>query len=368
MNLSDFKKFFSVTPQPLGLDISDTSIKYAQLSPEDSGDSSLYAFGEAKTPKGAVVEGKVKKPGALKNALRKAIIDKPSKELSQYIAALLPDEEVFLKKTSLPQMKEEELENSVYVEAERNVPVKLENAYVDYSVLNSHQKNEHLDVLIAVARKEVVDVYKEAIQSAGLTPFILEPEVFAISRSAIKNQKTDKLNIVAEIGANRTRLIAFIGEAVILTTAADFKVEDVANSIGKVLNLNEEKTKKLEWNREMLKDETYGEKIANIVKLSAQHLAEEIDIFIKFLEQQEGEEYGDILNAEKILLSGGGARLPGFDKFLSDQLKINVEVANPWVNILPPEFKELPELKAQEAVRFTAALGAALRNPLDELK
>jgi len=47
--------------------------------------------------------------------------------------------------------------------------------------------------------------------------------------------------------------------------------------------------------------------------------------------------------------------------FLSLQLKISIEMGNPWVNILPESLKELPKLSYEKSLAFTTALGLALR-------
>ncbi|MDP2967330.1 MAG: pilus assembly protein PilM, partial [bacterium] len=63
----------------------------------------------------------------------------------------------------------------------------------------------------------------------------------------------------------------------------------------------------------------------------------------------------------KILLCGGGANLKGLTDFLSSELKIPVELGNPWINILPKPLKEVPELPYEKSLSYTTALGLALR-------
>ncbi len=65
--------------------------------------------------------------------------------------------------------------------------------------------------------------------------------------------------------------------------------------------------------------------------------------------------------AKNIFLCGGGANLKGLTDFLSSELKIQVNLGNPWINILPEPLKEVPELPFQESLRYTTALGLALR-------
>jgi len=64
---------------------------------------------------------------------------------------------------------------------------------------------------------------------------------------------------------------------------------------------------------------------------------------------------------KKILLCGRGANLKGITDFISSSLKIQAEIANPWINILPEPLKEIPELSLEESLGYTTALGLALR-------
>jgi Tfp pilus assembly PilM family ATPase len=63
----------------------------------------------------------------------------------------------------------------------------------------------------------------------------------------------------------------------------------------------------------------------------------------------------------QILLSGGGSNLKGLANFLSSELKIPVELANPWVNILPKKIDKMPKSLLENPLSFTTALGLALR-------
>ncbi|MFH1030596.1 MAG: pilus assembly protein PilM [bacterium] len=68
---------------------------------------------------------------------------------------------------------------------------------------------------------------------------------------------------------------------------------------------------------------------------------------------------------KKILLSGGGANLKGLASFLSSELRIPVDLANPWANILPKGKKEVPDLPFENSLSFATALGLALRGVKD---
>jgi len=63
----------------------------------------------------------------------------------------------------------------------------------------------------------------------------------------------------------------------------------------------------------------------------------------------------------KILLCGGGANLKGLPEFLSSELKLPVELGNPWINILSKGQKNISKFPQKETLRYATALGLALR-------
>jgi type IV pilus assembly protein PilM len=62
---------------------------------------------------------------------------------------------------------------------------------------------------------------------------------------------------------------------------------------------------------------------------------------------------------QKVLLSGGGALLPGLAAYLSHELNVNTYVADPWARVAaPPEARGLLE---EVGARLAVAIGLGLR-------
>ncbi|MEX0870094.1 MAG: type IV pilus assembly protein PilM [Candidatus Spechtbacterales bacterium] len=368
-------KSLKIIPPAFGLDISDSSLKFVQLKPKGK-HYSLAFCGEAELPKGIVEGGHIIKPEELSKLLRNILSPYVKKGLSEYAMLSLPDEEVFLKTMYLPEVGEGELRNVVQVEAERNMPIQVEKTYLDYYPLkagkykkgqgliprNSEKtKKKNTNFLVAAANKEAVDMYSEIVTEAGLTPAIIEPEVCAIGRSVIKDEYSENPIIIAEIGANRTRLITFLHNSVILTASANFSADEATAPIAKAMGITEQKARELKWDNKLLKNAEYGEKINEALASLFYHLGESINNYLGFLNESYKGKDINVSKVEKIIISGGGAKIPGIDKQLSMILHIPVETANPWVNVLPYPLKETPELSRDESVRYTTAIGLASR-------
>ncbi|MEX2145293.1 MAG: type IV pilus assembly protein PilM [Candidatus Spechtbacterales bacterium] len=363
------KQYLAISPAAFGLDISDTSLKYVQLEPEE-GYFDLRVYGQKDIPKGIVEKGVIKKPSELSAILKKSLVKEGPKGLSSYAVFSLPDEETFLKQIRLPEMSDDELENAVYIEAEGNIPIDINDAYLDYNILKRHKDKNgfHIDVLLAAARRSSVDTYTEVLLEAGITPVALEPEVVAISRSAILGGKSKEPVLIAEIGANRTRLVAFVEEAVVFTGAVNFSADALNESLAKLLGMEKSKIIRLTDKSEEFKDKKFADAFEDALRVELKPLVEAIQNYTVFYKTQEEKDGDTSRPFEKVLVSGGGSRAPAIEKQLSLILKVPTGQVNPWVNVLPPELKETPQLNLDESVRFTTAIGLALRGIQNGLK
>ena len=114
-----------------------------------------------------------------------------------------------------------------------------------------------------------------------------------------------------------------------------------------------------------MKKNKEGESVFDCLIPALTDLTEQIKNYLEFYQSHAKHEHlktSSVPSAiSKIILCGGGAALKGIDSFLGLNLKIPVETANPWVNILRPPLREIPELSYDQSLRYTTALGLALR-------
>ena len=66
-----------------------------------------------------------------------------------------------------------------------------------------------------------------------------------------------------------------------------------------------------------------------------------------------------LIGVKKVLIAGREAGIIGFRDFLAISLKIPVEIANVWINILSLE-DDVPEISMKESLSYGTAFGLAL--------
>ena len=153
-------RFFTLHPQAFGLDISDLSLKIAQLE-KGPKNLRLRSFGRREIEKGIIESGEIKKKEKLVKEIQQTLKQVRGKKIhTKYVIAALPESKAFVQVIQLPRMKKEELMSAIRLQAETYIPYPIDTVYIDFAVIRPfHNHVDHLDVLVASLPREVVDSY-----------------------------------------------------------------------------------------------------------------------------------------------------------------------------------------------------------------
>ena len=382
----------TLKPEAFGLDISDLSLKIIKLKKIKNG-FDLASFGEEKIKPGIIKGGEIKDEKALSEVIKEALIKVKGEKLkTKYVVASLPEEKAFLQVIQMPRMSEEDLKSAVIYEAENYIPLPIEEVYLDSQVIQPvHNHLDHFDVLIAALPEKTVDPYLSVLKMARLEPVSLEIESLSISRALIKGEVSAFPVLLIDLGATRTSFIIFSGHSLRFTSSIPVSSGNFTEIISKTLGVDlaeaeklkikyglEEKIqinkikkgteKKTDYNPPTASSRSQSEraprgKIFEALIPPLVDLIQQIERHLDYYQTHASHEHlpPNGKGVSKILLCGGGANLKGLPELLSLELKIPVELGNPWINILPTSLKELPDLPLEKSLAFTTAIGLALR-------
>lgn len=357
-------EFLTLKPEAFGMDISDLSLKIIKL--KKKGDFlGLASFGEMEIKPGLIEEGEVKDEEKLAKTIKEAVLKVKGEKLkTRRVIVSLPEEKAFLQVIQLPIMEEKDLKSAVQFEAENYVPLPIEEVYLDFQVVQPlYNHLDHIDVLIAAQPKKIVNGYLNSLKKAGLLPKVLEIESQAIVRALIKNGVSPFPVLLIDLGATRTSFIIFSGYSLRFTSSIPISSQKFTEVISNALKLNMVEAEKLKIKCGLRKETDEEKKIFEALIPFFTDLVEQIKKCLSYYQGHMGHEHlfpdGKIVS--KVFLCGGGANLKGLTDFLSLELKIPVELGNPWINILPKPLKEVPGLPFEKSLSYTTALGLALR-------
>ena len=351
-------------PPAFGLDISDLSLKIVFLKRQGKG-FKLHVFGEFPIAPGVVERGEVKDQNVLAQAIKKAVESFGTKLSTKQVVASLPEEQAFLQLMQLPRMKQQELEHAVRFEAENYVPHAIEKVYLDFQVVQPfHSHIDHTDILLAALPRTMVDPYLEALERSGLTVKALEIESLSISRALVLKETAATPLLLVDFGATRTSFVVFSGYSLRFTASIPVSSIQLTQNIARTLKITEEKAEELKINFGLdRQDDAQGEMVFEALVPPLSNLMEQIKKHLSYYESHTIHQHLGVnqQRIKRIIISGGGANLRGLTRFLSRELEREVILGNPWVNILETSLKELPPLSFGESLKYTAALGLALR-------
>lgn len=362
--------FFSLKTKSFGLDISESSLKIVNL--EEGGgflsgkeSLSLGSYNCIPIEEGIIKGSRIKNEEALVNLIEKGVEEVKGKDLgTNKVIASLPEEKAFLEVIQMPKMEEEEAKKAVRYEAENYIPFPMNEVYFDSQIIPPVKNNlDHLDVLITAYPREIVDSYISCLKKAGLEPQALEIESQAIARAIVKDQVSKVPLLMIDLGAAGTSFIIYSGYSSRFTASVPVSADGFTRAVSRELEVNLKKAEKLKRKYGLSREGEKGEKVFEALVSPLTDLVEQTQTYLEYYHTHEFHEHlpENYKEVSEILLCGGGANLKGLTKFLSSSLKMSVNLGNPWINILPEDLKEIPELSFKESLQYTTSLGLALR-------
>ena len=343
-----------------GLDISDRSLKIAQIEKRRK-KNMLVSFGRVDVPPGIIKAGEIKEPEKLSLLIKKLIRNAKGKKISfPYVVACLPEEKTFSQIISLPKMTEEEARQAIRFEAEKYIPYSVEDVYLDcQQVIIENPQKDKIYVLLVALPKKIVDRCIKSLKLADLKPISLEVESQSTVR-AILDQKKDKFppSLILDIGATRTGFMIFSGTSLRFTTSIPVSSGNLTKSISKTLKIDFQKAEEMKIKYGISKRTKKARKVFEALIPPLTDLVEQIKKYIEYYHTraQKDPSFVDGIKIEKIILTGGGAKMKGLKEFFQEEFGLPTYLADPLINV-----EALSNFPKNQALEYANAIGLALR-------
>ncbi len=341
----------------VGVDISDTSLKYIQFVREHSHDKNLSIkyWGDIEVPSGVVERGNVHDVDKLSAALKEV----KEKCRAQYVSLSLPEERAYLFETTIDASTPlKDIRGLIEFHLEENVPLSSRDAYFDYAIIGEDTVNRSLRVAVAVYAQPTINSYYEACQKAGLVPLSFEIEAQAIARATVPKERQHTYMIV-DFGKTRMGVGIVHRGVLMYTSTIEIAGVQLSQDMRGVLgNLAESELTKIKNTKGLLRTKD-NEAIASILEKYASTIADELSIRIHYwhsrgIDPEERE-------IKKVILCGGSANLFGLPEFLNQRLGVHVERAHVWANAFSLDEK-IPPITRRYSYGYATAIGLALKS------
>jgi len=343
--------FFNTQIQTFGLDISDKSIKIAQIIKTRAG-LQLTSLNKTNLPKGILIDGEIQNEEQLIKYIKKTIDNCHPKIKNNYAVLCLPEVKTFIKLikiklTNHKKLDQNSIKDLIKTYLPKHVPMPIEEICFDWQIVN--QKENYIDVLIGVAPKDTVVAFSELIKKCNLTPVSFEIEAGSIMRAIFT--KGDHFSETPKL---HQKDIQEVLEKI------NFKIKKIKNKQKKqttsqntvyfIIDCGASRSGLITWSDGTIKFTTT---LSPLIP----ELAEEINKAKEFYENN----FDTNKKNYEIILSGGSANLKNIDKELTKLLNMQTNLANPLINLIK---QKKIKIDTQEIQSYTTAIGLALRSSL----
>ncbi|KKT62300.1 hypothetical protein A2Y47_00445 [Candidatus Giovannonibacteria bacterium RIFCSPLOWO2_12_43_8] len=359
MRLPNLSRFFPVPkyiePSILGLDISDRSLKFAELVLKD-GHLELEKFGSRVIPEGLIKSGEIINKDALIEYLKSNLGEFEGRE----IALSLPEEKVFVALVTMPPMPGANVHEALELQLEEHIPLAAADAIFDFELVpQSADSKDHLDVILVAMPKKLIEDYRNIVRAIGLRPYVFEMETQALVRSIVPKDEEGTVMIM-DFGRTRTSFAIVSGGMIRFTSTVSVAGESLDASLAKVFNVDLFSAERLKKERGFVRTKE-NQEVFNALLPVVSAVKEEVFRHLIFWQNHAQHAHYSKSEISKLYLCGGESNLTGLSEYLSYDLKLPVEIANPWVNITSFD-KYIPAINANESLSYATALGLALRS------
>lgn len=316
---------------PIGLDISDSSLKLVQLDKKGN-KIKIQAIGKTELPEGYFMNGEIVKKDDVVRAIKK-LIEKPQygKVSSDEVVACLPETKTFLKFAKI-EKSPNDITHLIEAELEKNIPMTINELYYDWQIVKNTRDAQL--VLIAAAPRKIVDQYSKIIEDAGLTLVAFEIEPVASCRGLLEEESTkykggyETNYFIIDIGAARTNLLSYSKNTILFSITIDLSGNDITDEIARTLEIDLEQAEKAKIICGLDEDKAQGV-VKNILGKMMDKLT------AKILEAQEYQKthFGERGGVDKIYLCGGGANIKNLPEIIAEKTKVSTTIGNPIINL-----------------------------------
>lgn len=349
-----FSRFFPapkyIALPSVGIDISDTSLKYIQF--EKKGNAlGLLAWGDLPVPEGAIVQGIVKNAAALGKVM--AEVRKVTK--TDFARLSLPEERAYLFETTIKRgLPPAEIYSALEFRLEENVPLSPRDAEFDYDTLERNEPGEE-HVVVTAYGKETIMAYQEACAYAGVIPLSFEVEAQALARAVVRAGDPGT-HLIVDFGKIRTGVGVVENGTLMLTSTVDLGGKDLDAALrANYPNIAEDELIRLKNEYGLLateKEKGVREALINPIT----NLKNELAARISYWQSHGGKENRPI---DTVILCGGIANLAGLPAFFSEALSTPTVQAEVWQNAFSIE-TFVPPITRRYSYGYATAVGLAL--------
>lgn len=229
----------------VGLNIGNQFIKAVEVTSK-GGELSVTAMGAVPTPPESFTNGNVLSVSALSNAI-KDLWRTAGIKSKVTVTSVAGTGALVVRVIEVPKMTDGELSDNMKVDADRYIPFPPSEVVMDFKALRdlpSDPDAPNMEVLLAAAQREIIDLHVRVVQNAKLDPRAIDVETIAATRALQlerrgSNEYIDYNEVtgVVNLGATGAEISILRGDIVVFTRVVPNGGNSITQAISEGLGL-----------------------------------------------------------------------------------------------------------------------------------
>lgn len=334
----------------VGIDIGSSSIKAVILARGKQ--PKLLTFGSIPAPIPGIASDSLVDLETEAKAIKTLLSTLKTPTSSVVIA--LPESKIFTRViTDLPFLSDEELASAIRYSAEEFVPLPTDQVNLYWQVIYRSKQHNNTAVFVVASPKNTVNKYLKILDLAGLKPVALETELIAATRALVGNNAFAPTTMIVQMGAASTDFAVVSKGMILLTRSIATGGMAFTRAISQYLNFELSQAEEYKKVYGLMEDQLGG-KIYQVLKPLVDIVISEAHRVIQAFQAKS-------LNnpIKRVVLTGGGGKMPGLVIYFANNLGLEIQEADPWYFV--EKNISIPQKLLAESMHYTIAVGLALR-------
>jgi len=339
----------------VGVDIGSVVLRAIELEYGGRGRPRVTRYHEVALPDGAVRNGEVVEENTVATALKQLWSE--GKFRSREVVLGLGNQKVLARDLTVPRASIEHIRESLPFQVQDLIPVPVAEALLDFYPIVEVQTDAGPAVsglLIAAVTSSVL-ANVNAVRKAGLWPVDVDLIPFALQRSI--GSEIPGTSAVIDIGATTTNIVISTGGVPQFVRIIPAGGEDLTKALVAKVGFDRDAAERAKSGLGMATGHVLPENrpAVEVIHEVTSELLNSLRNTLRYFANTR--ENGQV---ERVVLSGGGALLPGFAEALASMTSMEVTVADPFARVdLGKDTGNLAGSTARAAVALGLVLGRA---------
>ena len=342
---------FGKAKTTVGLDIGSSSVKVVEVELRRDGPR-VINYGVADLVPEAIVEGEIMDRQLVIETIQNLF---ESREIRLgRVSTGVSGRGVIVKKITMEKLPPQEAREAIQWEAEQHVPYDINDVALDFEILDTDVGPNQMQVLLVAAKKDLITAHADLVREAGLVPTVIDVNSFAVQNAAECNYDFLKGEVIAmvNIGAELSNINLVQGGVPLYTQDLSLGGNSFVESLQKKYQVSREES--VSALQSSGGSSTLD--VEPVVRSYCGDLAVALERSLVYLKSN-----GDTDHIDRILLSGGGARVEGLRDILAEKMGVPVELTDPMKRISYDETLFNSDEVNQLGPQLAVGIGLALR-------